>query len=214
MILAIDTATRWLGLALYDGTAVLAEQGWRSHNTQTVELVPAIQQMLARVEHSTADLHALAATTGPGSYTGLRIGLAVAKGLALAHQLPIFGVNTLDLTAASAERGYVAGQLMAVIEAGRTRITIAPYSWQKGWQRTADPTNTTWGELLPTLDTPTTFVGEITAEAAKLMRQTGKHFHLLPPAQNTRRAALLAQMAWLRHRQGETADAAMVGLVY
>jgi tRNA threonylcarbamoyladenosine biosynthesis protein TsaB len=211
MILALDTATRWLGLALYDGTAVLAEQGWRSHNTQTIELVPAIQQLLGRAELTTADLHALAVTLGPGSYTGLRIGLAVAKGLALAHHLPLFGMNTLDLTAASADRSQVTGQLRAVIEAGRTRITLAPYGWQKqGWAMTAAPHNTTWEELLPSLTTPTTFVGEITAEAAKLMRHAGKQFHILPPAQNIRRAALLAQDAWLRHRKGETAEAALV----
>ena len=214
MILAIDTATRWLGLALYDGTAVLAEQGWRSHNTQTVELVPAIQQMLTRLELTTADLRALAVTIGPGSYTGLRIGLAVAKGVAIAHQLPIVAVNTLDLTAASAERALVVGQLMAVIEAGRTRVTIAPYAWQKGWQRTAEPQNTTWAEWLPTLENPTTFVGEITAEAAKLMRQTGKHFHALPPVQNVRRAALLAQMGWLHHRQGLAVPAVHVVPLY
>lgn len=209
MILAIDTATRWLGLAVHDGTAVLAEQGWRSHNTQTIELVPAIAQMLARVGGHTADLTAIAATLGPGSYTGLRIGLSVAKGLALAHHTPLVGIPTLDVTAASADRSHITGQLMAVVEAGRTRISAAPYQWQKKeWVAQSDPLNSTWADLLAQTTIPTTFVGEISAEAQKLVRQAGKHLHMATPAHNVRRAAVLAELGWHRHRRGQTDPAA------
>jgi tRNA threonylcarbamoyladenosine biosynthesis protein TsaB len=67
MLLAIDTATRWAGLALHDGVAVVAEAGWACANTHTIELAPAIDGMLKRAAIETADLQAIAVATGPGS---------------------------------------------------------------------------------------------------------------------------------------------------
>lgn len=115
MILAIDTATRWLGLALHDGTAVLAEIGWRCLNNHTIELTPAIRDLLQRHQLSSADLGGIAVAIGPGSYTGLRVGLAVAKGLSLANQIPLIGVPTLDIVAAAF--GPDTGELVVVAEA-------------------------------------------------------------------------------------------------
>ncbi|MCA9960226.1 MAG: hypothetical protein KC443_14390, partial [Anaerolineales bacterium] len=68
MILAIDTATRWTGLALHDGTAVIAEAGWRSINTQTIELSPAIAGLLQRADTDSGELKGIAVAIGPGSY--------------------------------------------------------------------------------------------------------------------------------------------------
>ena len=202
-LLALDTATRWTGLALHDGTAVLVEQGWRTQYTQSVELSPAIVAILQRAGLEPADLKGIAIALGPGSYTGLRIGLGVAKGLALAHHMPLIGVPTLDITAASVDRGRVRGQLLAVAEAGRHRITVASYEWQKRlWVATSDPYNTTWEALLPMLDQPTTLAGEISADAARLVRQAGRHIHIINPASSVRRPACLAELGWhrLRHK--------------
>lgn len=214
-ILALDTATRWTGLALHDGTAVLVEQGWRSQYTQSVELSPAIAAMLQRTELAPADLSGIALALGPGSYTGLRIGLAVAKGLALAHHIPLLGIPTLDVTAVSVDRGRVRGQLMTVVEAGRRRINVAPYEWQKGqWVATAEVNNSTWAELLPQLTQPTTFAGEISVEAARLIRQAGKHLYLINPASSVRRAACLAELGWYRLRHKQVDDPRTLAPIY
>ncbi|MDX1414745.1 MAG: tRNA (adenosine(37)-N6)-threonylcarbamoyltransferase complex dimerization subunit type 1 TsaB, partial [Candidatus Promineifilaceae bacterium] len=101
MILALDTATRWTGLALHDGKRIIAEQGWSSKYTQTVELTPAVARLLATADFQVADLQAIAVAIGPGSYTSLRVGLAVAKGLSMAHQIPLIGVPTLDIISAA-----------------------------------------------------------------------------------------------------------------
>jgi len=79
MLLALDTSTRMVGLALYNGVQVLSETVWLSRDFHTVELAPAIASMLTRSEIKTTDLSALAVAIGPGSFTGLRIGLAFAK---------------------------------------------------------------------------------------------------------------------------------------
>ncbi len=84
MLLAVDTSTRWTGLALYNGVYVLGEMIWQSQNTHTVEVAPAIQELLKRAGAKTADLRAVGVAIGPGSFTSLRIGLSLATGIALA----------------------------------------------------------------------------------------------------------------------------------
>lgn len=206
MILAIDTATRWTGLALHDGLAVIAELGWQAHNTQTVELVPAIAEMLQRADMHPADLKGIAVAIGPGSYTGLRIGLGAAKGLALANHTPLLGIPTLDVMAASISRSIVAGQLMAVIEAGRTRVSAAPYRWERQrWVAAAEPDNYSWPELLGLVSELTTFVGEISVEGMKLIRTT-KNCRMVSPAAAVRRPAFLAEIGWQRLRQDDIDD--------
>ena len=96
MLLAVDTSTAQLGLALYDGATVAAELTWTSRARHTVELAPALSGLMSRVGLSMSDLSALAVALGPGSFTSLRVGLAFVKGLALARKLPIIGVPTLD----------------------------------------------------------------------------------------------------------------------
>ena len=214
IILAIDTATRWTGLALHDGKTVIAEQGWRSVNTQTIELTPAIGQLLSRANVNAADLRAVAVAIGPGSYTSLRVGLAVAKGLSLAHQIPMVGVPTLDIAAASI--GLRTGSLVVVVEAGRKRVIAGMYRWQekKGWQASERPIIETWETLLFHLETSTTFAGEISPEAAKLIRATKKPFYLVPAAASVRRAGYLAEIGWQRMRQGLVDDAASLAPSY
>ena len=93
MLLALDTATRNISLALHDGQAVLAEQTWRSAQHPTAELAPQVALLLLRAGLQPAGLQAVAVAIGPGSYTGLRIGLGLAKGLALAQAIPLVGVS-------------------------------------------------------------------------------------------------------------------------
>ena len=214
VILALDTATRWTGLALHDGKQVIAEQGWRGLHTQTVELTPAIGQLLARSNINVADLRAVAVAIGPGSYTSLRVGLAVAKGLSLAHQIPLVGVPTLDITAASI--GLRTGSLVVVVEAGRKRVIAGMYRWQEkdGWQSSERPIIETWETLLFHLETSTTFAGEISPEAAKMIRASKKPFYLVPAAASVRRAGFLAEIGWERIRQGLVDDAASLSPKY
>lgn len=214
MILAIDTATRWTGLALFDGKTMFAEQGWRGTNTQTVELTPAIGTLLAKSDLEAADLKAISVAIGPGSYTGLRVGLAVAKGLSLAHQIPLIGVPTLDIIASSI--GLRTGSLLVAVEAGRTRVVAGLYRWQekKGWQPSEKPIIETWETLLFHLENPTTFAGEISPEAAKMIRASKKPFYLVPAAASVRRAGYLAEAGWQRWRQGLVDDAASLAPDY
>ncbi len=214
MILAIDTATRWTALALYNGTAVLSEQGWYGRNTQTIELAPAIATLLQRAEITPADLDAIAVSLGPGSYTGLRVGLGVAKGLALANQTPLIGVPTLDIVAAAFQP--LDHPLLAVAEAGRNRVCAARYEWRgrSGWQSEAEPVIVTWDELLAVQEGPLTIAGEINPDAMRQIRTSGKKLQLAPVASWPRRAGFLAEIGWRRLRKGQTDDPAALVPIY
>jgi tRNA threonylcarbamoyladenosine biosynthesis protein TsaB len=213
MLLAIDTATRWLGLALHDGRKVIAEVGWQSVNTQTVELAPTVAGMLKRADIEAADLAGIAVAIGPGSYTGLRVGVGFAKGLALANNRRLIGVPTLDILAASLPRSD--RQLVVVAEAGRTRVCAGFYKWKgKSWQATQEPDILEWEPLLEQVEPAAIMAGEITADAAKMIRISGKKLLLTPPADSTRRSGFLAEIGWFRLRRGRTDDPAELSPIY
>ena len=214
MILAIDTATRWAGLALHDGTAVIVEYGWQCANNHTVEMTPAINDILKRADITTADLKAIAVAIGPGSYTGLRVGLALAKGLALTHGTPLIGVPTLDIVAAVF--GQRPERLVVVAEAGRRRISAAAYAWQgkAGWQVDWGPDNDTWDDLLAKFDGPTIFAGEISAAAAGQIRAAHRQFQVARPSRSVRRAGCLAELGWQRLRRDQVDDAQTLAPAY
>ncbi|MDT8307200.1 MAG: tRNA (adenosine(37)-N6)-threonylcarbamoyltransferase complex dimerization subunit type 1 TsaB [Anaerolineae bacterium] len=213
MILAIDTATRWTGIALHDGQHVIADHGWLSAQTQSMELAPAVNRMLQQAGVHAADLSAIGIALGPGSYTGLRIGMGLAKGMALAYQLPLVGVPTLDIVAAG--QPLCNGDLIAVAEAGRRRITSARYRLVKGrWEPHGAPLNETWDELLQRIEPPLTITGEISPAAQKQIRASSRSYAVAPAAQRVRRAAMLAELAWRRLRRGKLDDPAALAPIY
>jgi len=214
MLLAIDTATRWVGLALHDGTSIVAESGWRCVNTHTIELAPAIDEMLKRIDLSPADLQGIAVAIGPGSYTGLRVALALAKGLALANTVPLVGVPTLDIVAASI--GPVASRLVASASAGRSRVSIAEYKWQNDiWLAEKSPISGSWEGILAELDEHTTiFAGEIEPAAAKMIRLASKKYRVALPASSVRRAGFLAELGWRRLRERRLDDVSNLAPIY
>ena len=116
MLLAVDTSTQWMGLALYDDEQIIGETIWQTHNHHSVELAPAIESLFNRSGITGKDLRVLAVATGPGSFTSLRIGMAFVKGLSLALNLPVIGIPSLDITVAAVPVQEIA--LAAVLQAG------------------------------------------------------------------------------------------------
>ena len=133
MLLAVDTSTAQVGLALYDGAQVTAEYAWRSHRRHTRELAPAIADLLSRCGVMMDQVQALGVALGPGSFTSLRVGLALVKGLALSRHIPLIGIPTLDILAHAQPVGRY--PLYCAIQAGRGRFALGVYkNSRKGWQ--------------------------------------------------------------------------------
>lgn len=206
MLLAIDTATRVASVALHDGAAVRAEASWELSARHSVELMPRIAWMLEQAGARAGDLRALAVAIGPGSFTGLRSGLALAKGLALAHGLPIAGIPTLDGLALA--QPIHKGPMIAVLQAGRGKLAAVRYRRVRGeWRSQGEVRVTTVDRLGEDWTEPTWLCGELLAgERAAIQARLGEQVRMAAPAHCLRRAGYLAELGWRRIRAGAADD--------
>lgn len=213
MLLAVDTSTRTIGVALYDGVQVLSEMVWVSDLYHTVELAPTVQSLMDRTGVNSNDLNVVAVATGPGSFTGLRIGLAFAKGMALAKHLEIIGVPTLDILAASQPVSKM--PMAAVLHAGRGRLAVQWYkNSSNSWKPVKGVQVQTSKDLAAQINKPTIVCGELTAEEQRIFRRKRKNVILHSPAQCLRRPSFLAELGWKRWRKGESDDPAVISPIY
>ena len=212
MLLAIDTSSSQLGLALYNGAQVLAESVWTSRARHTVELAPALAELFQRTGIKMDDLQALGVALGPGSFTSLRVGLAFVKGLALARNLPLIGIQTLDWVAASQPQTEF--PVAAIIPAGRVRLAV-------GWYRPVETVQKAEGvavamtaeDLSASITEATLVCGEMSAADRQVFEKN--NFVTLPsPARCVRQPGLLAEMAYTRWQAGETDNTATLAPVY
>ncbi len=216
MLLAVDTATHMAGLALYDQSRgwILGEEAWQSANNHTVELMPRLVRLLKQQGITPTDLTGLAVSLGPGSFTGLRIGLGVVKGLALACKLPVAGVPTLKVVAHPHMTQNL--PICAILQAGRGRICVGHYVRHKGqWRHQGDYQLTTVDKLCDQITEVTFFCGEIDLHDADQIRaRLGTKAIVATPAASLRRAAYLAELGWERLSGGDADDAATLSPIY
>lgn len=218
MLLAVDTATKMASLALYDQASgrILGESVWLSANNHTVELMPRLVRLVEKQKLGPEMLDGLVVSMGPGSFTGLRIGLGLAKGLALARGLPLVGVPTLDVVA----RPFMMQQLpiVAILQAGRKRICVGQYvKGKRQWHKQGPFRLTTLPELCEAAQAhpPALFCGELDAQDADLIRsKLGLAVTIASPAASLRRASYLAELGWERLSRGDSDDAVTLSPIY
>ncbi len=214
MLLAIDTSTRSVAIAIYDGIQVLCETIWSSHDYHTIELAPAIADTLTRAGLDIHDLKLIAVATGPGSFTGLRIGLAVAKGIALACHLPLIGIPTLDIVAES-QPVSLGIPLAAVLQAGRGRLAVGWYTANNGqWQLNPPIQIMDALQLSHQIHEPSVVCGELSEEQQHALARKYKNVILTSPAHSVRRPSLLAELAWKRWQSGDVDNPATLSPTY
>ena len=215
MLLAIDTSTHLSGLALFDGERILAEESWHSPDSHTVELMPRLVRMMKTHRARPQDIEAVAVALGPGSFTGLRIGLAVAKGLALSLGIDILGIPTTDFL--TYQFAYQTRPVWGILRAGRGRIYTAGYKKSgKRWKRLTDFMALYWRELPEKVGgRPVIFCGEIDAQGrAFLEERFGGKAIVAGPAFSLRRAGFLAQMAYELWQAGRRDGPASLSPIY
>lgn len=204
MLLGIDTSTQAVGIAIFDGFQVLCEESWISRRYHTVELAKAVQENLNRSGLAADDLDVLSVAIGPGSFTGLRIGLALVKGIAYTQQLPVIGIPTLDITARAVPPQEM--RLAAILQAGRKRLAVGWYQVEDGaWKSEGPPENLTLDELITRLDQPTILTGELSQEMRELL-QDQELISLAKPTMAVRSPKYLAELAWERWKSNDVDD--------
>lgn len=205
MILALETATLVSSVALASEERLLAELTTAARLTHSETLLPHIQKVLEMAGVERSELSAVAVSIGPGSFTGLRIGLATAKGLAYALGLPVVGVSTL---AAMAANFPVEGSIVAtMLDAQKGNVYLELYrTAPKGPELVAPVEILPLAEALErcaALGEPVMLAGDIAAKKLRGKELPPRVF-LAPPSHVLPRAAAVAELARARLERGET----------
>jgi len=211
VLLAVDTSTAQVGIALYDGAQVIGEFAWRSTQRHTVELAPAISDLLKRCGLTMDDVHALGVALGPGSFTSLRVGLALVKGLSLSKHIPLIGIPTMDILAHAQPASR--HPLAVAIQAGRNRFALGWYkSSKKAWQAQGPARIVTIDGINAEIENLSIVCGEFSAQERQELNR--KNIRLVSPAQAVRHPANLAELAWARWQAGDVDDEASLAPIY
>lgn len=129
LILAIDTATKIGSVALYeDKTGIIGEINLYVKVNHSNVIMKAVDSLFDLSGYTIKDVDKIAVTTGPGSFTGIRIGVAIAKGLAYSLKKPIIGINELDILAETGEERE--GLIVPLIDARKERVYYSQYKYE------------------------------------------------------------------------------------
>lgn len=129
-VLAIDTSTFVMGIAVVDGQIVKGELITNLKKNHSIRVMPAIEALLQECDISPHNLDRIVVAKGPGSYTGVRIGVTIAKTLAWTLRIPLVGISSLEVMAASAK--YFQGLVVPLMDARRGQIYTGLYKVEGG----------------------------------------------------------------------------------
>lgn len=206
LILTLDTSTTARSVALCQGERLLAEILVDSSANHSDQLLQHVQQLLTEQQCELAEIDAFAVTDGPGSFTGLRVGVAAAKGLARACHRPLFGVSTLHALAASLL--WVTLPVCALVDARKKEVYTATFTTSDGSLDLMDePRVISPLQLLEQMVEPAIFVGS----GAILYRELiidrfGDLASFAPWPLHTLRASCAAPLALQQLRMGVPGD--------
>lgn len=203
-ILSIDTTTKTAGVAVAEDDHILVEMVLNRQQHHSLYIGPMIEQALTMAGITCRDLGLIAVTRGPGSFTGLRIGLAIARTLAQVLQVPLVGVDTPDVLAYNLS-GH-GGLVCTVQDARKKELYVAIYhSRALGMERLEGPAVMTPQELLQRLKKyarPVLFVGDGVVPYRSVFAE-GLGDKAIFCAHNYPRPSVLIHIALARYLQGE-----------
>ncbi len=214
MLAAIDTSTDMASLALIKDGITLTEITWRSGQNHTVQLLPNLEYLLKLTGFTPADLSGVVVAKGPGSFNGLRVGISAAKGLAFSLNIPIVGIDSLEVEAY--QYAFTDLPICPIFDAGRNEITTALFQKQPdGWKRLLEDQITTVDKLVSDIKEKTMFCGEyLPAVSLQLVSQLGDKAVVVSPTTDLRRASYLAELGMTKINNGETDNAATLQPIY
>lgn len=130
-VLAIDTSNNPLGIAIMDEEKVIGEYMTNMKKNHSIRVMPSIEMLLEDCDLQSSDLTKIVVAKGPGSYTGVRIGVTIAKTLAWSLNIPLVGISSLAVLAAGVGR-YYQGYISPIFDARRGQIYTGLYQYVEG----------------------------------------------------------------------------------
>lgn len=173
-VLSIDTSNNVLGIGLLDGNMVLGEYISNIKKNHSVRVMPAIQTLMEECNVKPDELSKIVVAEGPGSYTGVRIGVTIAKTMAWTLKIPLSGVSSLQVAAASAGR-YFNGFLSPFFDARRGQIYTGLYKFENQRLEVLKDDrlvmSADWGKTLNNLDSNILFMSNDLALHEEVLKQ-------------------------------------------
>ncbi len=208
MLLAIETSSLVSSVALLHEDTLRAELTVQARLTHSEQLMPHIADMLEKASVTKQQIHAIAVAVGPGSFTGLRIGLATAKGLAFAWKIPLVGVET---PVGLAWNSIGAGDMICtLIDAQKGNVYASLYQWQGTALKTLrDIRIESLADILAELkqwQQPVVFYGDGALLGREQILAYSPLFHMAPPTMVIPRAGSIALAGQARLRAGQMDD--------
>ena len=210
LILGIESASLVASAALVEDDAVIAEYTVNNKKTHSQTLLPMIDEIFRMTERTPEMLDAVAVAAGPGSFTGLRIGSATAKGIALACDIPVIPVPTTD---AMAYQFYgCAHRICPILDARRSEVYTGIYRFEKDFEVIMPASALPLAEVMEKLKQepgPVVFTGDgIPVFKERIMDALGENALFAPPMAARQRAAAVASLGAQMYRNGimQTSD--------
>jgi tRNA threonylcarbamoyladenosine biosynthesis protein TsaB len=215
--LAIDTSTVTAGVALARHGQTQAEMTWRAGYNHTAQLMPAVDHLLRQAGVTAKQLDAIVVATGPGSFSGLRVGVSAAKALAESLGIALAGVGTMHVEAYP----FVPWGLpvCVLLDAGRGELAIGTFQPSRSvnsWPAEAAPPRVvSLDEVCAAVKERTLFCGEQLPAIQEALASRLREAAVFPPAgMLVRRPAHLAALGWRRLARGERDDPATLQPLY
>ena len=209
MILAFETTAKAGSAALYENGKLLGEHYQNTGLTHSQTLMVMAEDLLKQCGKTVADITAVAVAEGPGSFTGVRIGVAAAKGFAWGGRLPCYGVSTLEAMAETL--GIYQGYVCACMDARRNQVYNALFYVNEGVvERFSEDRAIALAELkieLEALDGPVYLVGDGAELACRYLSGAVAELILPPEHRRHQRASGVAIAAAKKIAAGEPGDA-------
>lgn len=213
-MLTMDTSTLVMGVAVLEleEKRVLGEVTTNLHKNHSVRLMPTLDQLLKDLDLTMSDIGVLAVSAGPGSYTGIRIGVTTAKTMSWACQIPLYSESSLTVLAMNGFR--FDGVVVPLFDARRRRVYSGAYTREEERMVEVLPQQVvgidTWLDQIAGLERPILFLGDdVVRFQDMIIDQLGKRAEFGSPAENIPRASQLGWLArykWANHETPEHAS--------
>ncbi|WP_300670466.1 tRNA (adenosine(37)-N6)-threonylcarbamoyltransferase complex dimerization subunit type 1 TsaB [Desulfoluna sp.] len=213
-ILAVDTSTLSCGVAVTDGAGLLSECLFTSKQTHSRHLLSMVEEALTRSGLELKDLDGFSVTCGPGSFTGLRIGMSVVKGLAEVVDKPLVGISTLESLACGA---CLSGRpILAMLDARKGEVYAAWYQPDGvgGVTELSPPEAITPEALVKGIKGEVLCIGTGAVTYGAFLRESLKERAFFAPDYDIIRPAVVANLASKAFQRGEGSDAATLTPLY
>lgn len=204
-VLAIDTASEVATAAVVEDDVLLGECVLNHKMTHSQKIMPMVESLLENLELDVNDIDVFAVANGPGSFTGLRIGVAAIKGLAHAANKPVVGISTLAGLAYNLP--WAEHIIVPIMDARRNNVYTASYIWDEEFRELAEPEAISIEECVESCSNflDTIFVGDgVKVYGDYIKERLGEHALFAPASALRQRASSIAMLAMEKAKKGET----------